>query len=59
MSAKKDQHIKAMAELLDKMLHDGPWGRAHNPTSDCWPDCLACAWEKLKEGHKIKTSGDS
>jgi hypothetical protein len=37
-----------MAELLDRVPHHGPGGSYSKAEGQCWPDCVACAWEKLK-----------
>jgi hypothetical protein len=37
-----------MAELLDRMPHHGPNGSYSKWSGQCWPDCVACEWERFK-----------
>jgi hypothetical protein len=39
---------KELAVLLDRVPHHGPNGSYSKAEGQCWPDCVACAWEKLK-----------
>lgn len=47
-TVKLTDHMVAMIALLDQCAHDGRYARTSMATPDCWPDCVACAWARLK-----------
>lgn len=46
------KRVAALEALLERVPHYGPTFTAFDKRGlamDCWPDCVRCAYEKLKE----------